>query len=256
MQTQPLTWGKVRGSAARSLWFNDLSTAGEWSHSNILFRPVLQAPLRLWLTWFWPARVTLKRQPAHHIDMTRVAAPCTSYDPAKDLLNQTRWGRRMTYWGRQGRGVTAWAFWWSAGWSKGWGRAVNATNENVENRFRKHYSCVSGETKWVACSEIPLGHLIFYRSVNLPTYMINSKSSGEIQCCLSYCQIICSFSFWHFTKNIYHIVFKNLPSIIFWHIQRTMCHHVKVQKKFVKPTLTKGGESSGSKKTTKKKQKI
>lgn len=72
--TQPVTRGKVRLTAAHGHWFNDLSAAGEWSHSNILLWLVLRAPLRVWLTWFWLARVPLTRQPAHHIDKIRAAA--------------------------------------------------------------------------------------------------------------------------------------------------------------------------------------
>ena len=54
--------------------FNDLSAAGEWSHSNILFWLVLcraPPPPRAWLTWFWLAPVPPERRPANPIILTR-----------------------------------------------------------------------------------------------------------------------------------------------------------------------------------------
>lgn len=135
------TWGKVESdrqkhlnlSTARSQWFNDLSTAGEWSHSNILLWLALCSPLRVWLTWFW--LVWVPASPSDWQDPG--GCPHAWFDPAKDLWNQDRWGRRITYWARKGRDVTAYVFWWNAGSRGRTSRAVNVTNDAVENRFRK-----------------------------------------------------------------------------------------------------------------------
>lgn len=59
-------------SAAGSQWFNDLSTAGEWSHSNILFWLVLWTPPE---GPAWHDSGVLWCQLAHHIDKIRVSAP-------------------------------------------------------------------------------------------------------------------------------------------------------------------------------------
>lgn len=132
-------------SAARSQWFNDLSAAGEWSHSNILFWLVLRAPLRVWLTWFWLARVPLKSQPAPSYWQDPGGCPHGRYDPAKDLWNQTRWARRITYWGSEGRDVTAHAFRWNAERRRGRGGAGNVTNEAAEKTDLENTTAVFRE---------------------------------------------------------------------------------------------------------------
>lgn len=116
--TQPVTWGKVRltgsqcvnRSAAHSHWFNDLSAAGEWSHNNILLWLVLLGPPEGLADMIQarPGATEAPVGPSYWQDPG--SCPHAWYDPAKDLWSQTRWGRRITYWDREGRDVTANAF--------------------------------------------------------------------------------------------------------------------------------------------------
>lgn len=99
---KPVTRGQVkpRGkncASAHNRWFNDLSTAGEWFHTNIL----------LWLFCDprGPADMILARACA-----TKAAAaaaglspwqdpdscPHARFDPGRDLWNRARTGRRIT----------------------------------------------------------------------------------------------------------------------------------------------------------------
>ena len=95
--------------------FNDLSAAGEWSHSNILFWLVLcRAPPRGsdWHDSGSPRCHRSAGQPTPSYWQDPGGCPHGLSNPGKDLWNQTRWGRRMGYRGHEGRDVISRARRW------------------------------------------------------------------------------------------------------------------------------------------------
>lgn len=150
MQTQPVTWGKVRltdrkslnCSAARSRWFNDLPAAGEWSHCNILFWLVLRAPWGSgwhdsgWRWCHWSAG-----QP---VILTRSGRlPSCLMWPSQGPVESNSMRQKNYLLRPRGKGCHSQWIWWNAERRRGrTGGLINVTNEVVENKFRKHNSCI------------------------------------------------------------------------------------------------------------------